>query len=116
MHDFQLLGIIVEVVARSAQLKATKTLYSSNRAPALVKLRDTALFLIRAKTELSLAEIGRPFGRDHSSVHTAIQRETERLKRNIPRSDKSTWTEYHARLSTEIDKMIADAVVAALPN
>jgi hypothetical protein len=116
MHDFQLLEIVVDVVAKSAQLKTTKLLYSSNRAPALVKLRDTALFLIRAQTTLSLPEIGRFFRRDHSSVHTAIQREGLRLKRNLPRADKLSWTEYHARLQSEIDKAVAAAVAPVLPN
>jgi hypothetical protein len=116
MHDFQVLAIVVEVVAASAQLKTTKLLYSGNRAPALVKLRDTALFLIRAKTTLSLPEIGRFFKRDHSSIHTAIEREGLRLKRNPPRADKLSWAEYHARLQSEIDKAVAAVVAPSLPN
>jgi chromosomal replication initiation ATPase DnaA len=116
MHDFRMLEVIVEVVAKSAQLKSPKLLYSSSRAPALVKLRDTVLFLIRTKTQLSFAEIGRPFGRKHSSILTAVRREEMRLQRNPPRSDKATWAEYHARLMCEVDRAVADAVALSLPN
>jgi chromosomal replication initiation ATPase DnaA len=116
MHDFRMLEVICEIVAKSAQLKSSKPLYSNSRAPAFVKLRDTALFLIRSKTQLSFAEIGRPFGREHSSIHTAVRREEMRLQRNPPRADKTTWVEYHARLVREIDRAIADAVELALPN
>jgi chromosomal replication initiation ATPase DnaA len=55
MHDFRMLEVICEIVAKSAQLKSSKPLYSNSRAPAFVKLRDTALFLIRSKTQLSFA-------------------------------------------------------------
>jgi hypothetical protein len=103
MHDFRMLEVICEIVAKSAQLKSSKPLYSNSRAPAFVKLRDTALFLIRSKTQLS-------------SIYTAVRREEMRLQRNPPRADKTTWVEYHARLVREIDRAIVDAVELALPN
>ena len=92
MHDFQLLGIVVNVIAKMANLKTPKKLYSSkDRSPALVKMRDTIFYLLRQKTELSFGEIGRPFGKDHSTVMSAIRREGLRLERNPARVDKLTW-------------------------
>jgi chromosomal replication initiation ATPase DnaA len=116
MHDFQILPIIVEVVAKSAGLRKIKRLYSNERAPSMVKLRDTVLFLIRQKTALSLEEIGRPFKKDHSTILGAIRREEARLARNPPRTDGLTWKAYHDRLLTEIATAIEKASIVELPN
>lgn len=109
MHDFQILSIVVEVVAEMARIPASK-LYKAARTPTYVKLRDTIFFLIRAKTQLSLPEIGRAFGRDHSSVLVAVKREAQRLERNLRRSDGLTWSAYHERIKTMIDEKIALAL------
>jgi Bacterial dnaA protein helix-turn-helix len=116
MHDFQVLSIIVEVVAKMAGLKTTKRLYGNERAPSLIKLRDTALYLIRTKTSLSLEEIGRPFNKGHTVVLVAVRREELRLQRCPPRADKLTWPQYHERIMAEVDKAIAVATAAPLVN
>jgi len=108
MHDLQLMPLIVETVAKMAGLKAVKRLYSNDRAPTLVHLRDTIFFMIRKKTGLSFPEIGRHFNKNHSSVLISVQRETLRLQRCPPRRDGLTWAAYHEKISAEIDKVAAN--------
>jgi hypothetical protein len=118
MHDFEVLKLIVETVAKAAKLKSSKPLYDMGRHPALSKLRDTTLFLVRAKTKLSYAEIGRAFRRDHATILCAVRREEQRLTRGLPpRPDGRTLQQWHAFLSQQIDAAIAAATISnPLPN
>ena len=54
-------------------------LLSSRRTPDVVRARQVAIYLVRELTELSLAEIGRHFDRDHSTIVYAIRMTTRKL-------------------------------------
>ncbi len=62
---------ITDFVCRAFDLKETE-LRSKTRKRNLVIARNTAFFLVRKHTSLSLAEIGEHFGRKHSTVLKGI--------------------------------------------
>lgn len=118
MHDYDILKLIVTVVAKAAGLKQEKRLYEMARYPTLSKLRDTALYLIRKRTKLSFPEIGKAFHRDHSTILVAVKREETRLGRPLPkRPDGRTLKEWHDHLLAQVDAAIAEVTKTTnLPN
>ena len=111
MHDFAILNLVAATVAEAGGLRSPKQLYDMRRHPTLAKLRDTTLFLIRAKTQLSYEEIGRAFRRDRSTIICAVKREEERLRRVLPlRPDGRTLQQWHEFLSKKIDEAVAASV------
>jgi chromosomal replication initiator protein len=59
---------------------APAELATPRRAPALVRARQLAMFVARAETDSSLAEISRAFERDHSTVLHSIRAIERRLE------------------------------------
>jgi chromosomal replication initiator protein len=55
-------------------------LLSSSRAPRVTRARHLAMYLTRELTGLSLAQIARGFGRDHSTVMHGIRRVSSNLE------------------------------------
>jgi chromosomal replication initiator protein len=64
---------ILSVVATTFGLQLSD-LKGSSRKKALVRARHIAIYLIRENTELSLPEIGRIMGRDHTTIYHAHQK------------------------------------------
>ena len=116
MHDYQICDIVVSVVSDIAQLRAVKKLYSPDRTPSICKIRDTVLYVVRQKTQLSSNEIGRIFQRDHASILAAVKREAERLRRKIPWHGGKTWVEYHEMIMVRVDAIITETVSLQLFN
>lgn len=52
---------------------AASDVLSRDRRPAVARARKVAMHLVRELTDLSLPDIGRAFGRDHSTVLSAIR-------------------------------------------
>jgi chromosomal replication initiation ATPase DnaA len=116
MHDTEILHLIVAVVAAAAKLRVPKLLYEMSKYPTLSKLRDTALFLIRAKTTLSYPEIATIFGRSPVTIMVAVAREAERLRRDLPlRPDGRTLQQWHDVLLQRVDAAIAEALAKSTP-
>lgn len=69
---------IIEVVARTSQVDV-KEIRGKHKTARLVNARHVAMYLARHMTELSTPEIGRAFGKDHSSVMYAC----EKIKREV---------------------------------
>ena len=67
---------IVETVACLHGLDPT-LLYSRSRRRPYVKARQEAQLALRQYTSMSLEEIGAMFGRDHTTVHYAIEKAAE---------------------------------------
>jgi chromosomal replication initiation ATPase DnaA len=63
------------------------TILSPQRTQKVAEARQQAMWLVARETSMSLAEIGRIFDRDHTTVIYAIQRENERTGENV-RSDQ----------------------------
>jgi chromosomal replication initiator protein len=63
-----------EIVAETARAygQTIEALRSRSRKQLFVRLRQIAMYLARLYTDASLADIGRAFGRDHTSVMYAI--------------------------------------------
>jgi len=70
--------IIAEVSSRSGL--TVERLLGRSKAKPVADRRLVAYWLTRQLTELSLAEIGKCFGRDHSSVVSGINRVSRWLK------------------------------------
>ena len=71
---------VVELVCRSYKLTPSQ-LASRSRRQELVMARNTAYFLLRKHTDMTLEEIGSRFNRRHSSVLkgiTSLEREISR--------------------------------------
>lgn len=109
MNDLQIAEIIIEVVAKAGGLKDTRPLTGRRTHPHLVKLRDTARYLIRQQTGLSLPAIGKLFHQDHSSVHAAIAKEGERIRRGLKHPGTGlTWVEWHKKLLAIVDERLVE--------
>jgi chromosomal replication initiator protein len=63
---------IMELTARCYEM-SVEDLRSRSRRAHVVKPRHFAMYLCRRYTDASLKEIGRAFGRDHTSVMHALQ-------------------------------------------
>lgn len=59
-----------------------KIIISDKRTRSVVYARHTAMYMVKNKTNLSLAEIGQLFERDHTSVIHALKRMSELKKRS----------------------------------
>lgn len=112
MDDYRRAELIIAAVARMGGVKEA-ALRGRKTPPTLCKLRDTARFLIRHQTELSLPEIGKLFGgQDHTTVLAAVRREQLRLERNAPQRQRPrplTYAEWHAQILAEVAQDTAEA-------
>ena len=79
-HSTLTLEEVVDLVCRSYKLTPSQ-LASRSRRQELVMARNTAYFLLRKHTDMTLEEIGNRFNRRHSSVLkgiTSLEREISR--------------------------------------
>lgn len=68
----------------ATELKVDVADIMSERKPArVVKARQTAMWLVRKVTDLSMTEIGKAFNRDHTTVLYAIRRTEARRKHKV---------------------------------
>ena len=75
-------------------------LTSPKRTPDLVRARHLGIYVTRQLTDLSLAEIGRHFNRDHSTVLHAIRTTSRKLE---PNSDlQRALHQVHTRLAQDV--------------
>lgn len=96
MNAFEIVRRLQEVVAKEAGLKSVRELLAHDHELRKAKFRDSAIYLARTKTDLSLEKLGELFGaRHHTTLVGAVRREKARLQRHPPRPDKRTWPEWH---------------------
>jgi chromosomal replication initiator protein len=67
---------------------SVKELKDKKRGQTIIRPRHLSMYLIRELTELSLTEIGEYFGRDHSSVSSAIKNISEKRVKD-PQEDNT---------------------------
>lgn len=80
MNAYEVAKKIVDATASQAGITAKKIL-GRDRSMYVCNQRDTAVYLIRQLTPLSTPDLGIFFGgRNHSSILSALARETHRLK------------------------------------
>lgn len=63
---------LIEITAELSDLDV-EVLCTNREAPVFLA-RATAMWIMRNHLGMSLSEIGRAFGRDHSTVHNALRR------------------------------------------
>jgi chromosomal replication initiator protein len=68
---------ILSVTATEHRLKISD-LKSESRRAVIVRARGDAMLRMREELEMSFADIGREFGKDHSTVMSAIERTRSR--------------------------------------
>lgn len=73
---------IIEEVARTFEV-TSKDIKSPKRASQISQARQVAMYVVREVTNLSYEEIGKEFGRDHSTAIYAVQ-QVERNMKNRP--------------------------------
>ena len=116
MTDRELVRRLQEAVVVEAELKNVRELLKQDHTWRKAKFRDSAIYIARVKTSLSMQEIGELFGaRHHTTIVCAVRRETERLKRKPPRHDKRTWPQWHEYLYEQAMAAGAAAELAAAP-
>lgn len=114
MDDYRLAELLISVVARAGGVKEA-ALRGHGTQPTLAKLRDTARYLIRHKTALSLPEIGKLFKQNHTSVLSAIRREGLRLSRMLTYKDSGlTWSAWHDHILALLDQELAELAATAV--
>ena len=59
-----------------------KGLHSHHRDRKHTKARQAAVYLLKQLTSLSLSEIGRIVGRNHSTVHATLKKVRERMSKD----------------------------------
>jgi len=77
------IGRIIDAVCRTFRL-APPELASKSRKQGVVMARNTAFFLARKYTDLSLNDIGRHFNRKHSTVLKGITKVEREISRRTP--------------------------------
>lgn len=86
MNDIQPIPItierIIEEVARTFEV-TSEDIKSPKRASQISQARQVAMYVVREVTNLSYEEIGKEFGRDHSTAIYAVQ-QVERNMKNRP--------------------------------
>lgn len=86
MNDVQPIPItierIIEEVARTFEV-TSEDIKSPKRASQISQARQVAMYVVREVTNLSYEEIGKEFGRDHSTAIYAVQ-QVERNMKNRP--------------------------------
>lgn len=86
MNDVQPIPItierIIEEVARTFEV-TSEDIKSPKRASQISQARQVAMYVVREVTSLSYEEIGKEFGRDHSTAIYAVQ-QVERNMKNRP--------------------------------
>lgn len=70
---------IVKVVADHFRVPVEEVL-GQRRSSSLVLCRSVCMYLVRQKFRYSLSEIGRAFGRDHTSVLQSLRKVEKRMK------------------------------------
>ncbi len=70
---------IIEEVARTFEVTA-KDIKSPKRAAQISQARQVAMYVVREVTNLSYEEIGKEFGRDHSTAIYAVQQVERNMK------------------------------------
>ena len=70
---------IIEEVARTFEVTA-KDIKSPKRAAQISQARQVAMYVVREVTNLSYEEIGKEFGRDHSTAIYAVQQVEKNMK------------------------------------
>ncbi len=99
MTDIEFARRVQEVVCAEAGLKKVSFLIKRNQELRVARFRDSAIYVVRENTDLSVEQIGELFGaRHHTTVVCAIRREKIRLQRHPIRHDGRTWPEWHAYL------------------
>ena len=71
---------IIEEVARTFEVTA-KDIKSPKRAAQISQARQVTMYVVREVTNLSYEEIGKEFGRDHSTVIYAVQQVERNMKK-----------------------------------
>lgn len=71
---------IIEEVARTFEVTA-KDIKSPKRAAQISQARQVAMYVVREVTNLSYEEIGKEFGRDHSTAIYAVQQVERNMKK-----------------------------------
>ena len=88
-------GRVVESIINKICIKYEvhkKSLMSKTRTQDLVRARNIIHNLLHEKYKLSLTEIGKYFGQDHTTVLHSI--EMKRLRKRFWHSNQSLWKEY----------------------
>ena len=70
---------IIEEVARTFEVTA-KDIKSPKRAAQISQARQVAMYVVREVTNLSYEEIGKEFGRDHSTAIYAVKKKKKNMK------------------------------------
>ena len=70
---------IIEEVARTFEVTAAD-IKSPKRAAQISQARQVAMYVVREVTNLSYEEIGKEFGRDHSTAIYAVQQVERNMK------------------------------------
>jgi hypothetical protein len=111
VNDFDLIRSLQQVAVKEAGLKSVRELLAHDHEHRKAKFRDSIIYLVRIKTDVTLEEIGELFGaRHHTTILGAIRREKHRLLRKPPRKDKRTWVEWHEYLYNEATVVAEPAV------
>ena len=96
MNDLELVRRLQEVVAAEGSLKGVRDLLKYDHEWRKAKFRDTAVYLARIHTDLTVEKIGELFGaRHHTTITCCLRREKLRIERKAHRHDKRTWAEWH---------------------
>ena len=74
-------NLIIDQVCRFFSVEES-TLRGSQKSKGIAEARQTAMYLIRKLTNLSLPDIGKEFGKDHSTVLYNIRKVETALKKN----------------------------------
>lgn len=90
-HSELSLEAVVDLVCRSFQLSPTQ-LASRSRRQELVVARNTAFYLLRKHTDMTLEEIGERFNRRHSTVLKGITGLEREMSRQSPLGRQITHT------------------------
>ena len=70
---------IIDYVAKEFELQPS-VLKSKNRRDEIVTARDVTMYVIKEVTDLTLAQIGKYFNRNHSSVLQAIREAENKME------------------------------------
>jgi len=70
--DAEKAALILAVTGRLFAVDRFELLHS--RSPSVTRARQVAMAVVRASTDMSFPELGRLFGRDHTTVQAAVVR------------------------------------------
>lgn len=104
MNDYELVGKIMDVIVQLTGLRDRRALTAGNKIKYVSHARDTAIWLARNYTHLSVVEIGKLFKREHSSITCACRRENLRLLVDVRRKDGRSQSEWHVHIMEQVWK------------